>query len=69
MTLTRPAVTTLFLIGLLPGACRPAPQPPLPLDLTPAPVDAAAAAETTTIVDAAGLEESLKAAGLTLILD
>lgn len=68
MTLTRPAVMTLILAGLLPGACRPAPLPPLPLDTAPA-ADEAAATPAAAIVDAAGLEEALQAAGLTLILD
>ncbi len=68
MTQTRPALMTLLLAGLLLGACRPAPQPPLPLDTVPV-ADEAAAPPAAAIVDAAGLEETLQAAGLTLTLD
>ena len=61
MKLTRSTLTTLLLAGLLAGACRPAPEPPSPLDLSP---DGAA-----EITDAAGLEQRLKAAGMALTLD
>ncbi len=67
MTLTRPALMTLLLAGLLLGACRPAPRPPLPLDTMPIADEAALPA--AAIVDAASLEETLQAAGLTLNLD
>lgn len=62
MKLTRSTVaTTLILAGLLSSACRPAPEPQSPLDRSP---DGAAA-----ILDAATLEQRLKAAGIMLTLD